>query len=174
MSVKRNRWCHFAYLKCEIFRHLLFPVVVAPRDRPSFARNGKRENEIVTAPTIPGFSLLTFVLVDRSRKSRFGSTSQPHTCAHFHARSKPLSAFRVTTVLHSLRSSCDHHLFIWPTGWRFDGVVGYRICLTHRRSPVRTRVEPISFSPQCSLPFKVHSGCEAARRSTRPIYISRY
>ena len=25
---------------------------------------------------------------------------------------------------------------------RFDGVVGYRICLTHRRPPVRTRVEP--------------------------------
>ena len=29
---------------------------------------------------------------------------------------------------------------------RFDGVVGYRICLTHRRSPVRTRVEPFFFS----------------------------
>src|SRR6266566_557735 len=31
---------------------------------------------------------------------------------------------------------------------RFDGVVGYRICLTHRRSPVRTRVEPIFFRPE--------------------------
>ena len=29
---------------------------------------------------------------------------------------------------------------------RFDGVVGYRICLTHRRPPVRARVEPFFFS----------------------------
>src|SRR6266576_2448432 len=34
---------------------------------------------------------------------------------------------------------------------RFDGVVGYRICLTHRRSPVRTRVEPFLALPR-SLP----------------------
>jgi hypothetical protein len=32
--------------------------------------------------------------------------------------------------------------FTLPRSERFDGVVGYRICLTHRRSPVRTRVEP--------------------------------
>jgi hypothetical protein len=31
---------------------------------------------------------------------------------------------------------------------RFDGVVGYRICLTHRRSPVRTRVEPFFYKPK--------------------------
>ena len=30
------------------------------------------------------------------------------------------------------------------TDYRFDGVVGYRICLTHRRPPVRARVEPFS------------------------------
>ena len=29
----------------------------------------------------------------------------------------------------------------------FDGVVGYHICLTHRRSPVRARVESSLFSP---------------------------
>ena len=28
-----------------------------------------------------------------------------------------------------------------PRCYRFDGVVGYRICLTHRRSPVRTWLE---------------------------------
>ena len=32
---------------------------------------------------------------------------------------------------------------------RFGGVVGYRICLTHRRSPVRARAESF-FQPDCS------------------------
>ena len=31
---------------------------------------------------------------------------------------------------------------------RFDGVVGYRICLTHRRPPVRARVEPSFLVPR--------------------------
>ena len=37
---------------------------------------------------------------------------------------------------------CDHFRWVWIGVWRFDGVVGYRICLTHRRPPVRARVEP--------------------------------
>ena len=35
-----------------------------------------------------------------------------------------------------------HDCSPWISDYGFDGVVGYRICLTHRRSPVRTRVEP--------------------------------
>ncbi|KIK53871.1 hypothetical protein GYMLUDRAFT_924408 [Collybiopsis luxurians FD-317 M1] len=31
----------------------------------------------------------------------------------------------------------------------FDGVVGYRICLTHRRSSVRARVEPVLMNSFC-------------------------
>jgi hypothetical protein len=36
---------------------------------------------------------------------------------------------------------------------RFDGVVGYRICLTHRRPPVRARVEPSFFQPKENSQF---------------------
>ena len=37
------------------------------------------------------------------------------------------------------------------TKTRSDGVVGYRICLTHRRSPVRTRVRSFFFYVVVSL-----------------------
>ena len=33
----------------------------------------------------------------------------------------------------------------YPDNW-FGGVVGYRICLTHRRSPVRARAESFYYS----------------------------
>jgi hypothetical protein len=37
---------------------------------------------------------------------------------------------------------------------RFDGVVGYRICLTHRRSSVRSWVEPFLFLHTCTCKCK--------------------
>ena len=57
-----------------------------------------------------------------------------------------------------------------PSFKRFDGVVGYHICLTHRRSPVQTRVEPAFFFPArigtilyyfCVLPNDLHRACGA-------------
>ena len=44
---------------------------------------------------------------------------------------------------------------------RFDGVVGYRICLTHRRPPVRARVEP--FFIFSSNPAISSSSCRVLR-----------
>ncbi len=49
----------------------------------------------------------------------------------------------------------DRHNDIHRRHYRFDGVVGYRICLTHRRSPVRTRAEPFFFSPLPTPTWKV-------------------
>ena len=36
---------------------------------------------------------------------------------------------------------------------RFGGVVGYRICLTHRRSPVRARAESFFIFPDHIRPI---------------------
>ena len=80
---------------------------------------------------------LTFVLVDRLRKSR--SLPHSHTCAP----SKHVCSIFWGVII----GSAYHYIsLIRIFGLRFDGVVGYRICLTHRRSPVRTRVEPSFFS----------------------------
>src|SRR5258708_35972662 len=91
------------------------------------------ESKIVTAPgpfpTYPAPVIPSFALVDLLQKSRFSPT--PHTCYSFVGR-------------HHC-TDCDHHCLVCWTDCRFDGVVGYRICLTHRRSPVRTRVEPFFF-----------------------------
>jgi hypothetical protein len=88
-----------------------------------------------------------FCPVDRSWKSRFSPTP-PHIAPSKHV---------CYSFGHQYCTACDYISLIWMVDLRFDGVVGYRICLTHRRPPVRTRVEPFFFLPlQCSIPF--HSG----------------
>ena len=42
---------------------------------------------------------------------------------------------------------------------RFGGVVGYRICLTHRRPPVRARAESIFFRPHSVFPWPLGTDC---------------
>ena len=63
--------------------------------------------------------------------------SQPHTCA--------LSKHVCYNFGRQYCTASNYISLIWISELRFDGVVGYRICLTHRRSPVRTRVEPFFF-----------------------------
>jgi hypothetical protein len=100
----------------EIFHHVSFPIVVAPGD--CFALENLLYAPFTTYSP-PGRSVpLTFALVDRLRKSRF----------HLQAR--------------LCCTACNIISLTWMVGLRFDGVVGYRICLTHRRPPVRARVEP--------------------------------
>jgi hypothetical protein len=105
----------------EIFHHVSFPIVVAPGD--CFALE-KLLYAPFTTYSPPGRPVsLTFALVDRLRKSRF----------HLQAR----LLLGVSAV-----NACSIISLTWMVGLRFDGVVGYRICLTHRRPPVRARVEP--------------------------------
>jgi hypothetical protein len=104
----------------EIFHHVvLFPIVVAPGDSLSLKERRKLLYTPFTTYSTPGRPVsLTFALVDRLRKSRF----------HLQAR--------------LCCTACNIISLTWMVGLRFDGVVGYRICLTHRRPPVRARVEP--------------------------------
>ena len=63
----------------------------------------------------------------------------------------------------------DHDCSICPRSCRFDGVVGYRICLTHRRPPVRARVEPF-LSRQHFLFFFFESVLFSLDRITPALY----
>ena len=109
----------------EIFHHVvLFPIVVAPGDSLSLKETRKLLYTPFTTYSTPGRPIsLTFALVDRLRKSRF------------HLQARLLLGVSAVTA-------CSIISLTWMVGLRFDGVVGYRICLTHRRPPVRARVEP--------------------------------
>jgi hypothetical protein len=140
--------------------------VVSPRGL-SLA-DWKERRKLVIAP-FPTHST-PFAAVDRLRKSRFSpSPTAPHMCA------------LVCSFGRQYCTACNYISLIWTIHLRFDGVVGYRICLTHRRPPVRARVEPYFFSlipehcPGSSLAPLLHSNtfcilaCDATARQREPL-----
>jgi hypothetical protein len=114
------------------FRHRCFPV----------ERLSLRKREICYCP-IPQLQY--------SREFRFldfcpcGSLAEVTVQPHSQPRALQARLLQYSTA-------CNYISLIRLFHLRFDGVVGYRICLTHRRSPVRTRVEPF-FSLSSRAPF---------------------
>ena len=114
---------HYSYTTCRCTRRVVLKNQ-SIRRRRTFSRFG-------SLPSFPG----------RTRCSRKRcSRALRHPNAP-HILSSEVCASHLAMMLRAL----DHCFDSREISERFDGVVGYRICLTHRRSPVRTRVEPFLF-----------------------------
>ena len=127
-------WCHFGYPRRNV-SSLKFPVA-----------DGRSESE-TSRLLQTSFFFVHCHLCYLHNRGRFPCSTLPcGSAAEVGPNMKRMHTF----------AACDHFRLVGINGWRFDGVVGYRICLTHRRPPVRARVEPFLYHSHLIISAGAH------------------